>query len=184
MSKKNNKNRDRKTTTEAASSTSTQASSSDGGGSASVPRKRLTVPERLVAKAEHAYAVIKDVSDMATFYGVPVEVLSSLKNFMVDADGWRGEVKALVEGGWQPVVRGELKDLSTGDKVSIKVDAQRSYAFIPEGTGLAVGEVERSENNRIKRVLLVDERQFDLEGVPAGTPAVFGWAQLSHLERR
>jgi len=175
MSKKNGKSRANR---DGASAPQTN------GGDEKAPRKKLTVPERLVAKAQIAYDVVDDLVKMTSFHGAPQEIVDATKNLLVEIDIWRGTVKELVAGGWQPVAKGEMKDLATGDKIKIKDTAKDLYSYISEGTLLAVDKIDRSENGRIKRLLLVDERSFGETGVPAGSPTAFGWALLAHIERR
>ncbi len=155
----------------------------DGGATTSEPRKRLTVPERLVAKSRHVRDSILDLHKMATFYGVPDEIVKATSNLLADADAWVGSVKEVVDGGWQPAVKSDLKELIPGDKIAINNEALASYAYIPSNVRLVAGTIERSSNGRIKRVLLLDERH-SAEGIPEGAPSAYGWAQLSHLERR
>jgi len=162
---------------------STGASTATDDAAPRAPRQKLTVPEKLLAKATAIYKMVEDVHRMATFYGLPGHELGQMKDFLTTTSYWQGNVKSLVEGGWQPVVKGPLKDLVAGDKIAIKAEARKAYAYIPETVALAVGDVERSANQKIKRVLLSDERAFG-EGVPAGQPSAFGWVPLAHLERR
>jgi hypothetical protein len=148
------------------------------------PRQRLTIPERLAAKSENVHERIKDVLKMATFYGISQELLVSLQQLLVDADACRGKVSEIIEAGWEPVSKANLKEISTGTKIAIAADFQKAYSFIPSDVKLAVAEIARSENGRVKRILLTDERVFDEGGAPSGAPSVFGWALLAHIERR
>jgi len=153
------------------------------GVAATEPRRRLTIPERLVAKSNNIHALVKDVLDMLSFYGSSPDVVSSTQSLLVEADSWRGKIQELVAGGWQPTLKADLKELAEGDKIAVTAESKSLYEYIPAGVLLAVGKIERSANNRIKRVMLCDERVFG-EGVSEGSPTAFGWAQLSHIERR
>lgn len=181
MSKKNGKKRNGE---RGASSNSSEDSSASSSSSAPAePRRRLTIPERFVAKSQHIHERVKDLLEMSTYYGAPQDVIASVQNLLVEADAARGKIQELIAGGWEPAVKADLKELAEGDKISITDESKSLYEYIPAGTNLAVGKIERSANNRIRRVLLIDERVFG-EGVPEGVTSAFGWAQLSHIERR
>jgi hypothetical protein len=184
MSKKNGKSRGRRETSTGEATHEPAPQSEAAAAAATTPRKRLTVPERLASKSSNIYELVKDVAAMATFYGAGPEIVAATQNLLVEVDSWRGKVKEIVDGGWQPVVRGELKDLTEGDKISVAKEAKELYSYIPEGVSLAVGKIERSENGRIRRILLADERLLGDVVLPDGALAAYGWAQLSHLERR
>lgn len=142
-------------------------------------RTKLTPAERLVAKASAAYETAADVLELAIKGEVPPEILLAMQNFMVEADSWRGVVRTLVEAGWQPTPKGEMKDLKVGDKIAVADAARGLYTFVPSDVKLVVGKITRSENGRIKSVLLREDVSPD-----DGSARVFGWAQLSHLARR
>lgn len=179
MTKKNGKNRERR------------AQNNQDGGQAPQPiegapvthRKKLTVPERLIAKSSNAHELVKSVANMTAFYGAGSEIVAATQNLLVEIDIWRGSIKTLVDEGWQPVVKGKLKDLEVGDKISIAKDSKDLYPFIPVEARLVVGKIERSKNNRIRSILLIDERSLG-DCIPEGISAAYGWAQLSHIDRR
>jgi hypothetical protein len=158
-------------------------SSNKGGEPEKTSRKRLTVPERILAKASIARETIGAVQQMIAFHGAPTDLIAKTLAIHVDVASWLDVVRACVEGGWQPAVKGVMKDLNVGDQVAVAKDAADLYSYIPDGVVLAAGKIERSENGRIKRILLNDVRVFG-EGCPEGQPSVFGWALVSHLERR
>lgn len=180
MNKKNGKNKDRRSQSSHEGSHENEQDSQPAGEPTPKTRKKLTVPERLVAKSNNIHELVKDILMMATFYGAGPEILSATHNLLVEADVWRNRIKTLVDEGWQPVVKGKLKDLVEGDKIGINAESKELYNFIPEDVRLEVGQIVRSENGRIQRVLLLDEQSLG----STSSHRAYGWAQLSHIERR
>jgi hypothetical protein len=184
MSKKNGKNKgSREVQDEVLTGEGSPETASPDKEVEKTPRKRLTVPERLLAKAGIARDAIETVLQMVAFYGAPSYISAKTQDIRVDAESWLAGIRKCVEGDWQPVVKGVMKDLNIGDQVAVTKDAADLYSYIPADVVLAAGKIERSENGRLKRILLNDVRVFG-EGCPEGQPSVFGWALVSHLERR
>lgn len=159
-----------------------------GGTTPADPRPKPTVPERLLAKASATYETAKDVLAVLLTRGAPDPVVRRAQDFLVEADSMRGAVRELVESGWQPSEKREMKDLQVGDALALAESARTRYSFIPEGTKLVAGDIQRAANSRIKAVLLrenlpEDERVDLARPLDVREPRVFGWAQLSHLVR-
>jgi len=180
---KNGKGKGRKSRTTEETAQSRENSSEATPTTPAAPRVRRTIPERLEAKASWAHDTIKEVLKMVSFYGATPEIISHTQQVLVEVDVWRGKVSELVGAGWEPAIKGALKEIALGDKIAIAGDFQKAYSFIPSEVKLIVADIERSENFRVKRILLAEEREV-VEGVPSGARSVFGWALLSHIERR
>jgi hypothetical protein len=161
----------------------TEGAGNAGATQSTEPRKKLSVPERMMAKASNIHELTKDLLRLAQDRGAPDSAVSAMSSMVVEADTLCGQVRDLIASGWAPSEKKEMKDLATDNPIRIVEEHASMYSYIPEGTKLRAGQIVRSENGRIKSVQL----RADLgegEGAIEGEPRIYGWAQLSHITRR
>jgi len=144
------------------------------------PRKKLTVPERMLAKVQVAETAIKETSALVTFYRAPLEPFDEIfdseyspDRLLAYIEKFKEQIQLLIARGWQPAAKSSMKELQAGDSIAIATASAELYSYIPSDAALVAGRIERSENGRIKRILLTT-----VDGL------TFGWAPVSHLERR